>query len=463
MRVGANLVLNDKEELVNSFLMDLKNDTIQKSIWTTTPYPPAISFFKSKDWIDNSTIYKIIKMMPKGAVLHLHDSAMTSLDWLVRTMTYLPDLYARVEPLPVPNWRFQFSDTPLGDDWKLMSDLREATDDQDAFDEKLIKDMSIWVEDPFISYPSVNDVWKKFETYFSSLKGLTQSRENWKMYLEQGLKEFYDDGVQYIEMKTGTKKNAQGNDETDEYMEFLMGVVDNFKQNHPDFIGVKVIMAGRRGASSQTFNIKRTLELMKKFPNLIKGFDLLQQEDNTHWTIDFADDLLSNDQSRLPYFFHSGETDWTEWVDYNLVDSVLMNATRIGHGYAIYHHPKVMEAILAKGIAVELNPISNQVLGLVNDLRNHPGAYLIANGAPVVISSDDPPVWLSTPLSHDFYMTFMALGSVHDDLRLLKQLAMNSITYSTMTDDEKLEAFDKWQERWDEFIDAAIKKYKLQF
>ncbi|KAH9489260.1 Transcriptional adapter ada2 [Bulinus truncatus] len=87
-----------------------------------------------------------------------------------------------------------------------------------------------------------------------------------------------------------------------------------------------------------------------------------------------------------------------------------------------------MEAVLAKKIAIEVNPISNQVLGLVNDLRNHPGAYLIANGAPMVISSDDPPIWLSTPLSHDFYMAFMALGAVHDELRLLKQLAMNSIT-----------------------------------
>ncbi|KAI8791115.1 adenosine deaminase CECR1, partial [Biomphalaria glabrata] len=65
MRVGAKQILNRKEQTVNKFLMNLKNQTIQQSIWTTTPYPPAISFFKSKPWIDNSTIYKIIKMMPK--------------------------------------------------------------------------------------------------------------------------------------------------------------------------------------------------------------------------------------------------------------------------------------------------------------------------------------------------------------------------------------------------------------
>ncbi|KAK6983228.1 adenosine deaminase cecr1 [Biomphalaria glabrata] len=465
MRVGAKQILNRKEQTVNKFLMNLKNQTIQQSIWTTTPYPPAISFFKSKPWIDNSTIYKIIKMMPKGGVLHLHDSAMTSLDWVIKTLTHLPNLYTRVEPGRYPTRKYKFSDTPPGLDWQSMDELRSAANDPDEFDEQLIIDTSIWVKDPFQAYPSVNDVWGKFETYFSSMKGLVAPPENLRSYLERGIREFYDDGVQYIEMKTGTKSDANGNDATEAYLELVLDIVNQFKSEHPDFIGVKIIIAGRRGASSQADNIKKTVALMKKYPDLIKGFDLLQQEDNTHWTVEFANELLSEEdgQSRAPFFFHSGETDWTQWVDFNLVDSVLMNATRIGHGYAVYHHPKVMQAVLKNQIAVELNPISNQVLGLINDLRNHPGAYLIANGAPVVISSDDPPVWLSTPLSHDFYMTFMALGAVHDDLRLLKQLAINSITYSTMTSEEKAEAYDIWQFRWDEFIDAVITKYSLKF
>ncbi|KAH9489262.1 hypothetical protein Btru_057614 [Bulinus truncatus] len=454
MRVGANLVFNDKEQLVNRFLMQLKNDTIQKSIWTTTPYPPAISFFKSKAWIDNSTIYDVIKMMPKGGVLHVHSTAMVSIEWVIRTFTYLPDLYTRVEVGGVfPVRQFQFSKTHPGADWAPLAELRAAASDPDEFDEKLVYEMSIWSENPFQSYPTVNDVWLKLRGYFSSLKGLVQTMEQIRMYVEQALKEFYDDGVQYIEMKTSS---------TDEsYMELVQIEVDKFKAEYPDFIGLKVILGGRRSATSQAVMVNRTLELMKKYPDLVKGFDLISQEDNNRWAVQFAGDLLKNDQSRLPYFFHAGETDWTQWVDYNLVDSVLMNASRIGHGYAVYHHPKVMQAVLAKGIAVELNPISNQVLGLVNDLRNHPGAYLIANGAPVVISSDDPSAWLSSPLSHDFYMAFMALGAVHDDLRLLKQLAMNSITYSTMTEEEKCGARTKWRERWEEFVDDVIHQHSL--
>ena len=46
---------------------------------------------------------------------------------------------------------------------------------------------------------------------------------------------------------------------------------------------------------------------------------------------------------------------------------------------------------IEKNIAIELCPISNQVLKLVDDLRNHPIVELIQDGNfPIVIAPDDP-------------------------------------------------------------------------
>ena len=67
-----------------------------------------------------------------------------------------------------------------------------------------------------------------------------------------------------------------------------------------------------------------------------------------------------------------------------------------------------------------------QVLGLVKDLRNHPMASLMTDDFPVVISSDDPTVWEALPLSHDFYVAFMAMSAETADLRFLKRLILNS-------------------------------------
>ena len=48
-------------------------------------------------------------------------------------------------------------------------------------------------------------------------------------------------------------------------------------------------------------------------------------------------------------------------VDWNLIDAVLLNSSRIGHGYALTKHPEVLKLVRLKQIAVEVNPISNQV------------------------------------------------------------------------------------------------------
>lgn len=140
----------------------------------------------------------------------------------------------------------------------------------------------------------------------------------------------------------------------------------------------------------------------------------------------------------------------------NQIDAILMGSRRIGHGYALAKHPKIIDLVKSKDIAVEVNPISNQVLKLVDDYRNHPASVLLAQNVPVVISSDDPSFWEATPLSHDFYMAFLGIASRHSDLRVLKKFAINSILYSSLDGLEKVEALMKWQTKWDQFIEDLV-------
>lgn len=139
------------------------------------------------------------------------------------------------------------------------------------------------------------------------------------------------------------------------------------------------------------------------------------------------------------------------------IDAVLLGTERIGHGYALTKHPAVLEFIKRRGIAVEVNPISNQVLRLVSDTRNHPAALFFSDkNFAVVISSDDPSFWEAKPLSHDFFVAFLGIASSRQDLRFLKRLAMNSIQYSGMAEEEKATAMEKWQISWDRFVDLAV-------
>lgn len=119
--------------------------------------------------------------------------------------------------------------------------------------------------------------------------------------------------------------------------------------------------------------------------------------------------------------------EWFGRTDWNLMDAILLNTKRIGHGFALYKHPQLWATVKKRNIALEVSPISNQVLGLIWDLRNHPAAFYMAENFPIVISADDPGVWNSKGLSFDFYYAFMAFAPAEADLRVLKQLALNSL------------------------------------
>lgn len=97
-----------------------------------------------------------------------------------------------------------------------------------------------------------------------------------------------------------------------------------------------------------------------------------------------------------------------------------------------------------------------QVLKLVDDMRNHPASIYMANNVPLVVSSDDPCFWEATSLSDDFYQAFLGIASSHSDLRTLKKLATNSIRYSAMSAAEKKEATAKWLAKWSVFIEEVI-------
>ena len=60
--------------------------------------------------------------------------------------------------------------------------------------------------------------------------------------------------------------------------------------------------------------------------------------------------------------------------------------------------------------------IMPRVFGLLQDSRNHPTATHMALGLPVVLSSDNPALWKSSPISHGFYEAFMGFTGGWGDM-----------------------------------------------
>ena len=104
--------------------------------------------------------------------------------------------------------------------------------------------------------------------------------------------------------------------------------------------------------------LERAVAERERDPSRAVGFDLIEEEDRTHSTLFFAEEILAarrDAEARglsLPLFLHSGETSRAE--SENLYDALLLGAPRIGHGLALVRHPLLMEMARDRGIAIEV-------------------------------------------------------------------------------------------------------------
>jgi len=453
LSLGWNEELSVEEKMFNQLLMEEK-DTEMAASFVSANFPPSISFLEAREQYEKSVVFQRLKQMPKGGLLHIHDISMTSVDWLITNATYRSHLHLKQVDGKV---NFKFMEKP-DEGWENVEHLRRQNG-AEKFD--------LWLKQQLTMAPSqqrnenINDIWQRFIGCMGAASGIITYKPVFIDYFYQALTEFLHDGVQYVEFRTTLPPvyTLDGNSSDPlEVAALYKQIAEQFAEANPSWCGTKLIFAPIRHVPESTVKDDLVIarKLSKTMPSFFAGFDLVAQEDLGQPLIKFIEPLLEA-SSEMQFFFHAGETNW-DWssTDLNLADAVLLNTSRIGHGYAIDKHPKLMEMAKQKDISIEINPISNQVLGLVGDLRNHPAASLVKTSFPVVVSSDDPAVWGALPNSHDMYAAFMAIGGDSADLRFLKRLINNSLLYSAMQPDEKVSCRAKLSTAWQEYITAAL-------
>jgi adenosine deaminase CECR1 len=373
MRFDAGITLTAREEEANRRLMSLKQAEMER---TREHFPPAHSFLESKtrQLIDRSAILEIMKRMPKGGILHGHGFAMGDFRWLVKHATYLPNcyIYQGKEELP-RRGSMRISPEFPGDGWRLVSELRKAADNVEEFDEELYRSITLGEED--LGQP---DIWAEFKKCFARSMGLF-SNEIWSGFCRKMLRDMIAENVQYVE----TRGDIGG-----------QKIIEEIQHDNPEF-KAKYIFSSRRSFVREQIgkDLNQALDERTANPDLFIGFDLTDEEDKEHTNLFFINELLEARHKAeqrnitLPLFLHSGESNWME--NENVLDAILLDARRIGHAIGLFKHPLLMQLVKERGIAIEVCPISNQVLGFVADLRNHPAVLYINSGLPVVICPDE--------------------------------------------------------------------------
>eukprot|EP00164_Ancoracysta_twista_P006962 GFYU01009801.1.p1 GENE.GFYU01009801.1~~GFYU01009801.1.p1 ORF type:complete len:494 (+),score=147.47 GFYU01009801.1:139-1482(+) len=166
-----------------------------------------------------------------------------------------------------------------------------------------------------------------------------------------------------------------------------------------------------------------------------------------------------------PAYPHGGESNNAESFgifDYYLIQKRLGQGThennytpsRYGHGITFIKFPRMLDIL--KGptqepntACIEINPISNQVLGYIPDLRNHPGYNYLRQGVAIAISFDDPSSFTYPQISYDWYQIILAWQL---NLADMKEIALNSILCSAAKKDEQTRIFKLWTQRYTYFL-----------
>lgn len=313
----SDVTLTDREHLANTVIMLAKKAELDEGLAKPHTFKPARHFFEVMGAIGESKLFKIIQHMPKGGILHAHDTSLVSTDFIV-TLTYREHLWQCNNTVTKDIVNFRFSrEAPKSTEpnlsWLRVSDERSRLGKVE-YDAYIRSQFTLFTEDPRTTYNDNNDMWAKFRRIFRLIAPIVTYAPVWGDYYRQALAEALQENVQYMEFR-GVLPQLYDLDRDIytqvENVQIYVDTLDEFKRSNPDFIGSKFVYAPVRLVPDATMDeyIDSITHLYSTFPDFIAGFDLVGQENLGRPLLDFIPKLLSLPDS-IKFFFHAGETNW---------------------------------------------------------------------------------------------------------------------------------------------------------
>ncbi|WEG73446.1 adenosine deaminase [Vagococcus intermedius] len=142
---------------------------------------------------------------------------------------------------------------------------------------------------------------------------------------------------------------------------------------------------------------KQVVQAVSDFSqNGVVGFDLAGDEAN-YPTENFSDVLNFAKEAKLPLTLHAGECG----CPHNVMTSIKLGATRIGHGIAIQKDETVIKTCLENQTVIEMCPTSNFQTKAVTHLADYPFKKFLDAGLKICINTDNRTV-SNTTLTEEY-------------------------------------------------------------
>ena len=436
----------------NQISKEVKNTTQKHKVNLTDNH---VWFEQFKTTATDKQLYHFLYNMPKGGDLHHHSSGSNLPTWwyelalnkkknggytyFTRTKTTLCNGYGQNE--------FGFSPQSLTFHTISQSNYNKLnTCEQDKYTAlRNLNDTeieawknSIWLDKPHEGRDEF------FETHWQRLNDLTANPYIAAEMLVKNMKAFGKEGLLYLEaqLNPNQKTKVDGSSYTQE--EVLKIVTDRLSQ--PDAIYTGVTVRLQYALLRFLPNAEQALTSMYKFvsqhPDIYVGVNMVGREDNPKGhPLRFLPTLreLRKHYPAVNLSIHAGES---EAPNFNIRDSLLLGAKRIGHGVNLLDDPQTLLLMRHSQYLIEVNLISNLKLGYISDLKDHPFPEFMRLGIPIALSTDDRGMWHSN-MTDEF---FVAVKHFNLSWAEVTKLSKNSLSFGFLdknTKQELLTKFDK--------------------
>ncbi|CAK4030588.1 Adenosine deaminase CECR1-A [Lecanosticta acicola] len=401
-----------------------------------------------------------------------------------------------------PDYSPKFKE-PESTPWMRWSDFRRQFPKEKAqvgniygSCEELVDEAEYWVREKMIitqekayhDRQTTNGVWACFNQGTRAFKGLMNYEGVYRWYIGHAIESMIREKVMYAELRPMLlDKDIPSNDGRRRlgHKEQMTIVCEEMQEKRTQLesegrlqsfpFGIKIIYCTPRSIplAKMRSELQDCINLKLQFPDLICGFDLVGAEDRPNHVGFYADLLVAFTETckelgiSIPFMFHAGETLLDTGGSHdpdnsNLYDSFLLNAKRIGHGYALLKHPLLVEKYRERRICLELCPISNELLHLCGNARQHIFPELLAAGLECTLNADNPSLFRGpslnrSALSHEFYQVLA--GDPRMNIHGWKQLAEWSLEHSCLSLEQRVEAKKIFDRDWENFCQWVIDTY----
>ncbi len=203
-------------------------------------------------------------------------------------------------------------------------------------------------------------------------------------------------------------------------IEAIMASVDRARRKAEQDFGIRsgiIIGLGREHGVSVVTEFTQMAIAMRQYG--IVGLDLHGNEEAAPCH-DFLEAYELARNAGFGLRAHVGESTGPESIRQAVE---ILGVSRIAHGVSAIRDDAVIEQLRSKSITVDMCPISNYMLRVVEDLSQHPIRKLYDAGVRVTVSTDDP-LFFYTDLVKEYRVLMKTLNFTVEDLA---QMNLNGI------------------------------------